>query len=106
MASVALNLYAPRLEVTVDPHLRFAPVALRFNGDSWLALSADEAAVKRPLVSLCRQTIAVLDATKWGRVGLASFAELTQVNTIVTDRGAPETLVNQVRSLGCEVTIV
>jgi DeoR/GlpR family transcriptional regulator of sugar metabolism len=69
-------------------------------------VSADEAAVKRPLVSLCRQTIAVLDATKWGRVGLASFAELTQVNTIVTDRGAPETLVNQVRSLGCEVTIV
>lgn len=69
-------------------------------------VSADEAAVKRPLVGLCRQTIAVLDATKWGRVGLASFAELAQVSTIVTDRGAPETLVNQVRSLGCHVTVV
>lgn len=43
MASVALNLYSARLEVTVDPHLRFAPVALRLNADSWLALNADEA---------------------------------------------------------------
>lgn len=44
MASVALNLYSVRPEVTVDPHLRFAPVALRLNAESWLALNADEAA--------------------------------------------------------------
>src|SRR5574341_313237 len=36
-------------------------------------VSADEAEMKRPLVAMCRQVIAVLDATKWGRVGLASF---------------------------------
>lgn len=69
-------------------------------------VSADEAAVKRPLVSLCRQTIAVLDATKWGRVGLASFAELAQVNTIVTDHGAPAALVERVRGLGCKINLV
>ena len=69
-------------------------------------VSADEAAVKRPLVGLCRQKIAVLDATKWGRVGLASFADLTQLSNIVTDGGAPAALVERVRALGCTVTIV
>jgi DeoR/GlpR family transcriptional regulator of sugar metabolism len=69
-------------------------------------VSAEEAAVKRPIVNLCRQTIAVLDATKWGRVGLASFAELAQVRHIVTDHGAPAPLVECVRALGCSVTIV
>ena len=37
-------------------------------------VSPDEAAVKRPLVARCHQVVAVLDATKWGRVGVASFA--------------------------------
>ena len=39
-------------------------------------VSVDEADVKRVLAGLCRQVVAVLDATKWGRVGLASFASL------------------------------
>ena len=52
-------------------------------------VSAEEAEVKRPLVGMCRQVIAVVDATKWGRLGLASFASLEEVNTIVTDSHAP-----------------
>ncbi len=48
-------------------------------------VSADEAAVKRPLAAMCRQVVAVLDATKWGRVGLASFASLAQVAAVITD---------------------
>ena len=69
-------------------------------------VSADEAAVKQPLVNLCRQAIAVLDATKWGRVGLASFAEIAQLSQIVTDGGAPAALVAHVRGLGVAVHIV
>lgn len=69
-------------------------------------VSADEAAVKRPLVHLCRQVIAVLDATKWGRVGLASFADLAQLSQIVTDDGAPPPLVTHVRALGVTVNVV
>ena len=48
-------------------------------------VSADEAAVKRPLVTMCREVVAVLDATKWGRVGLASFASVAQLTTVITD---------------------
>ena len=69
-------------------------------------VSADEAEVKRPLVAMCRQVIAVLDATKWGRVGLASFAGLEDVDCIITDRHAPADLVEQVRALGIEVILV
>lgn len=69
-------------------------------------VSAEEAAVKRPLAALCRQLVAVLDATKWGRVGVASFAELKQINLIITDAEAPAPLVAQIRAAGIEVVIV
>ena len=69
-------------------------------------VSSDEAAVKRPFIELCSRVIAVLDATKWGRVGLASFAELPQLSQIVTDGGAPAALVAHVRGLGIDVNIV
>lgn len=69
-------------------------------------VSADEAEVKRPLVSACRRVIAVLDATKWGQVGLASFAHLEQIHTVITDCHAPPDLVEHIRSLGVEVVLV
>jgi DeoR family transcriptional regulator of aga operon/DeoR family fructose operon transcriptional repressor len=69
-------------------------------------VSAEEAGVKRPLVSMCRQVVAVLDATKWGRVGLASFASLQEVHTIVTDSHAPADQVAAVQDAGVEVILV
>ncbi len=69
-------------------------------------VSADEAEVKRALVAMCRQTIAVLDATKWGRVGLASFAQPEEISSIITDVHAPVDLIEQVRSAGIEVIVV
>jgi len=69
-------------------------------------VSPDEAAVKRPLAAMCRQVIAVLDATKWGRVGIASFASLDQLGLIITDEGAPVAMVTEMRAAGVEVVIV
>lgn len=69
-------------------------------------VSADEADVKRPMVAMCRVSVAVLDATKWGQVGLTSFAPLDQVSTVISDVHAPPDLVDQVRSLGIEVILV
>jgi DeoR/GlpR family transcriptional regulator of sugar metabolism len=60
-------------------------------------VSAEEAEVKRAMVAMCRQTVALLDATKWGRVGLASFAQPAEIHTIITDVHAPAELVEQVR---------
>jgi DeoR/GlpR family transcriptional regulator of sugar metabolism len=69
-------------------------------------VSAAEAETKRPVVSMCRRVIGVVDASKWGRVGLASFANLQDVQTIIADTGAPAEMVAQVRHLGVEVMLV
>ena len=69
-------------------------------------VSADEAAVKEPLVEMCRCVVAVIDATKWGRVGVASFARLDQIDRVITNSPAPEDLVAQARARGIEVTEV
>lgn len=69
-------------------------------------VSVEEAEVKRVLVGLCRQVVAVLDATKWGRVGVASFAALDQIDIIITDQDAPPDLVAQIQAAGVAVHLV
>jgi len=66
-------------------------------------VSAGEAEVKRQVVALCRQVVALIDATKWGRVGPASFARPEELDIIVTDAQAPAGLVEQAINLGTRV---
>ena len=68
-------------------------------------VSADEADVKQPLVEMCQWVTAVFDSTKWGKVGLASFATLEQIDQIITD-DAPAEMASEVRSLGVELELV
>lgn len=69
-------------------------------------VSLAEAEVKRPMIAMCQQAIAVLDATKWGRVGLASFAPLNRLHQVISDLSAPADYVHQVRTAGVEVVLV
>ncbi|GGO41300.1 DeoR/GlpR family DNA-binding transcription regulator [Streptomyces lasiicapitis] len=48
-----------------------------------------EAETNRRLVQSARRVVVVADHTKWGTVGLSSFATLGQVDTLVTDAGLP-----------------
>ncbi|MBA2813243.1 DeoR/GlpR family DNA-binding transcription regulator [Streptomyces acidicola] len=48
-----------------------------------------EAETNRRLVQSARRVVVVADHTKWGTVGLSSFASLEQVDTLVTDAGLP-----------------
>ncbi|MFH8449076.1 DeoR/GlpR family DNA-binding transcription regulator [Streptomyces fungicidicus] len=48
-----------------------------------------EAETNRRLVQSARRVVVVADHTKWGTVGLSSFASLEQVDTLVTDSGLP-----------------
>jgi DeoR/GlpR family transcriptional regulator of sugar metabolism len=68
-------------------------------------VSLAEAEVKRPVIAMCCQVIAVLDATKWGRVGLASFAHLDQIHKVITDSHAPAELMAPVRQAGIEIIL-
>lgn len=69
-------------------------------------VSAEEAEVKSVVASMCRQVIAVIDATKWGQVGLASFAQPTDIDTVISDTHAPVELVVQAQGAGIEVLLV
>ncbi|MBQ0985750.1 DeoR/GlpR transcriptional regulator [Streptomyces sp. F63] len=46
-----------------------------------------EAETNRRLVRSARRVVVVADHTKWGTVGLSSFASLEEVDVLVTDRG-------------------
>ncbi|MCO6451895.1 MAG: DeoR/GlpR transcriptional regulator [Caldilineales bacterium] len=69
-------------------------------------VSAEEAAFKIPVVQKCRQAIAVLDSTKWGKVGLASFAAIDDFDIVISNTGAPAASVERVRAAGTEVVLV
>lgn len=69
-------------------------------------VSTEEADLKRPIVQLCREVVAVVDRTKWGRVGVASFAAAHEINKVITDRDAPCELVDQLRAAGADVILV
>ncbi|MFD3533507.1 DeoR/GlpR family DNA-binding transcription regulator [Streptomyces sp. NPDC058664] len=49
-----------------------------------------EAETNRCLMRSARRVVVVADHTKWGTVGLSSFATLDEVDTWVTDRGLPD----------------
>ncbi len=69
-------------------------------------VSASEAEVKQHIVAMCKEVIAVLDSTKWGRVGVASFARLDQIDTIITDALPPPDLAERARSFGIQIQVV
>lgn len=69
-------------------------------------VSVAEAEMKRPLVGMARRVIAVLDATKWGQIGLMSFADLADIDLVITDAQAPPAPVERAQALGLEVKLV
>ena len=48
-----------------------------------------EAETNRQFVRSARRVVVIADHTKWGKVGLSSFATLEEVSTLVTDSGIP-----------------
>ncbi|MGW4378438.1 DeoR/GlpR family DNA-binding transcription regulator [Kitasatospora sp. NPDC004531] len=49
-----------------------------------------EAQTNRALIASAHRTVAVADHTKWGVVGLSSFAALTDLDCFITDRALPD----------------
>ncbi|NLU73577.1 DeoR/GlpR transcriptional regulator [Streptomyces sp. HNM0575] len=56
-----------------------------------------EAETNRRFVGSARQVVVVADHTKWGTVGLSSFASLEEVGTLVTDGGLPHEARDRIR---------
>jgi DeoR family transcriptional regulator of aga operon/DeoR family fructose operon transcriptional repressor len=74
--------------------------------DGLTDVNSDEVAVKRDWVAYARRVIAIVDSSKWGRVGFASFASIDQIDCVISDEGAPPDMLVALRKAGVEVIIV
>lgn len=62
-----------------------------------------EAAVKRAMIASARRSVLLADHTKIGNDYLARFAELSDVDTLVTDSGLNDDLADEVEAAGIRV---
>ncbi|MCZ7574150.1 MAG: DeoR/GlpR family DNA-binding transcription regulator [Ardenticatenaceae bacterium] len=68
-------------------------------------VNAFEVQLKRIMVRMAKQVIAIVDHSKWGRVAFASFASVDQLDMVITDAKAPEELVGKLRERGVEIVL-
>jgi DeoR/GlpR family transcriptional regulator of sugar metabolism len=68
-------------------------------------VNSAEVVIKENLVARARQVVAIVDSSKWGRIGFASFASIDQIDCVVTDEDAPLDMVSTLREAGVTVVI-
>ncbi len=66
----------------------------------------EEAQIKRSMVAAAREVIGVVDHTKWGRTGSATFCRTDGLTGVITDDEAPAEMVERLVEMGIEVTRV
>lgn len=64
------------------------------------------ARVNKVLVERASRTVILVDATKISRVALAPVCAMSEVDVLVTDDRAPQSVLDEIRALGCEVVCV
>ncbi|MGO1809363.1 MAG: DeoR/GlpR family DNA-binding transcription regulator [Canibacter sp.] len=64
-----------------------------------------EAQVNRVLLAQAKRSIVLADADKWGVVGLTTFAELSDLDVLVSDDALPKSAREAMREAGVEVLI-
>ncbi len=65
-----------------------------------------ESKVNRVMVEVAKRTIAVCDATKFGRRSLSLIVPTSSIQEMITDRGIAQTDLRALKKAGIEVTIV
>ncbi len=74
--------------------------------DGLTDVNPGEIEMKKSAIEKSRSIIAVVDSTKWGRVSRDSFVSTDKINTIVTDRKAPQKTVLKLKRMGISVILV
>jgi DeoR/GlpR family transcriptional regulator of sugar metabolism len=65
-----------------------------------------EVEMKAAMAAVCARVVAVVDHTKLGKVGLATFVPLANLSLVITDDGADCHLVAELQRAGVEVRLV
>lgn len=64
-----------------------------------------EIELKQTIVDNAKEVIAVVDGSKFGQVGLASYAEVHQLTHIVTEESAPQDVIQAIGDNGVQVFV-
>lgn len=68
-------------------------------------INLPEAAVKSRMVKAAQRVVVVADGSKLGKISVARFADLSDVDVLVTGQSAPPELVSQIGDLGIATTV-
>jgi ribose transport system substrate-binding protein len=68
-------------------------------------IDIQEVQIKRKMIHCAEHVIALIDSSKFGRVDLTSFADLSQISHLLTDKGLDPRFVEQVRQTNVILTI-
>ncbi|MFB3131910.1 MAG: hypothetical protein ACE10K_05235 [Rhodothermales bacterium] len=68
--------------------------------------NALEAHMNRTMIQSAQETIAVMDASKFGRRGLSLICGLADVDTVITDNHVSDETVQRLEEHGIEVVVV
>ncbi|MCP3974506.1 MAG: DeoR/GlpR transcriptional regulator [bacterium] len=68
-------------------------------------INLSEAAVKARMVKAAHQVVVVAEGSKLGQISVARFAQMTDIDVIITGPSAPSELVAQIADLGIVTTI-
>ncbi len=66
----------------------------------------EEAQIKRAMVGPAREVFAIIDHTKWGRASFATFCRTERITCVISDAGAPQDMVAELRASGIDVRLV
>lgn len=69
-------------------------------------VNLQEVEMKAAMAAVCERVVAVVDHTKLGQVGLATFVPLSNLALVITDNGADAASVASLRRAGVEVRLV
>ena len=70
------------------------------------ASDMNEAYINQKMIEVSDKVIVLTDSSKFGQRGFCKICEINQIHQIITDSNAPMHIVEQIRELGIEVTLV
>jgi DeoR family transcriptional regulator of aga operon len=65
-----------------------------------------EAKVNRVMMDMSNRSVAVCDSSKFGRRSLSLIAPPSAIHQVITDRGVPKAVLQALKKVGIEVTLV
>ena len=66
----------------------------------------EEAQIKRSMIEVAREVVAIVDHTKWGHSAFATFCRTEELTGVISDRSAPEFMVTAPEARGIEISLV